>query len=167
MPDRNQIIVVCTGNICRSPMGERLLAHALAAEPPPLNGLEVISAGVAAFPGDPASVNSVKALEKVGLDLRDHRSRPFDERHLETAKLILVMTEGHRAQILAHLDPVDVPILLFRELLEGEHDPNVPDPYGANLDAYLETRDALAEAVPSIVNWLRRELGGQTADSVD
>ena len=138
-------------------MGERLLAHALAAEPAPLNKLEVISAGVAAFPGDPASKNSVTALKKVGLDLTDHRSQPFALQHFETAAVILVMTEGHRMQLLAELNGQDgPPILLFRELIaKNDEDPNVPDPFGANLDAYLETRDALAEAIPSIVDYLR------------
>lgn len=155
MPERNQVIVVCTGNICRSPMGERLLAHALAAEPPPLCDLEVISAGVAALPGDPASTNSVRALEKVGLDLRNHRSRPFHPRLFDRALLILTMTEGHRAQLVGQYQDDSVPIFLFRELMEGLDDPSVPDPFGANLGEYLETRDALAEAVPSIVQWLR------------
>lgn len=144
-------------------MGERLLAHALAAEPPPLCDLEVISAGVAAFAGDPPSQNSVQALKNVGLDLRDHRSQPFSYHHFDQAVLILTMTESHRSQLLADLgDRDEPPILLFRELMENTEDPNVPDPFGANLQAYLETRDALAEAVPSILKWLRNELGPKT-----
>jgi protein-tyrosine-phosphatase len=162
--ERNQIIVVCTGNICRSPMGERLLAHALAAESPPLNRLEVLSAGVAAFPGDPASTHSVRALAKVGLDLRDHRSRPFVDRLFDRAVAIFAMTEGHRAQLMTLPGAETVPILLFRELMDEVAEASVPDPFGANLDAYLETRDALAEAIPSIVKWLRARLA-ETAGS--
>jgi protein-tyrosine-phosphatase len=46
--DRNLILTVCTGNVCRSPMAEKLLQHALAAEGAPLDQLNVESAGVAA-----------------------------------------------------------------------------------------------------------------------
>ncbi|KAF0095140.1 MAG: glycine hydroxymethyltransferase [Puniceicoccaceae bacterium 5H] len=138
-------------------MGERLLAHALAAEPEPLNQLEVISAGISAFAGDPASANSVRALKKVGIDLSQHRSRRLDPYLLDEAALILCMTEGHRQMALQLItdDHRDLPIHLFREFMPGDVDHEVPDPYGASLDYYLETRDALAEAVPSVVAWLR------------
>ena len=159
MAERNQVIIVCTGNTCRSPMGERLLAHALAAEPAPLNQLEVISAGVAAFPGDLAARNSIKALAKVGLDLSDHRSRIVSPPMLDQAHAIFVMTEGHRRQVNALGVPPEVPVLLFRELMGETVDAaDVPDPIGADLRAYAETRDALAEAIPSIVAFLRERL---------
>ena len=45
---RDHVIMLCTGNICRSPMAEKLLQHALAAEEAPLNQIQVVSAGVAA-----------------------------------------------------------------------------------------------------------------------
>jgi len=154
------VTVVCTGNICRSPMGERLLAHALAAEESPLKDLEVVSSGVAAYPGDDASPNSVKALAKVGLDLNDHRSRRLDYRMMDESVLVLVMTEGHR-QIIQELYPEsDAPVLLFRELIPGTDTPEVPDPYGASLPDYIETRDALMEAIPSIVGYLRENAQG-------
>ncbi len=139
-------------------MGERLLAHALAAEAPPLNEIEVISTGVSAYPGEPASRNSLKALQKVGLDLSNHRSQPLRPEHLDNALAVFVMTEAHRAFLdaLQDSDP-PVPVFLYRELMGAGHPPEVPDPFGADLPAYLETRDALAEAVPSIVAWLREK----------
>ena len=69
MAESGLIIAVCTGNICRSPMAEVLLAHALKAESGRLANFRVISAGVAARDGDRASANSVTAVKKVGLDL--------------------------------------------------------------------------------------------------
>jgi|TARA_B110000438_G_scaffold152713_1_gene146720 protein-tyrosine-phosphatase len=138
-------------------MGERLLAHALDAEASPLKEIEVISAGVSAFPGDPASANSIKALEKVGLDLTDHRTRSFTSYLLENTVAIFVMTEGHRAIIERSFQELELPpVLLFRELMDGATD--VPDPFGAHLGAYIETRDALAEATPSLVSWLKKNV---------
>ena len=51
MPAPGYILIVCTGNICRSPMGEGLLKHALAGQPEPLQSLKVISAGVSTGSG--------------------------------------------------------------------------------------------------------------------
>lgn len=136
-------------------MGERLLAHALDAESSPLPQIEVISAGVSAYAGDPASANAIKALDKVGLDLRDHRTRPFTPYLLEQTIAIFVMTEGHRAVLKSSFSDLELPpILLFRELTAGPAE--VPDPFGGPLSAYIETRDALAEAIPSLVTWLKK-----------
>jgi protein-tyrosine-phosphatase len=63
------ILVVCTANICRSPMAAGLLQHALAAQPEPLRSLRVVSTGIAARTGDRVSENSVLALKKAGIDI--------------------------------------------------------------------------------------------------
>ena len=76
---RNLILTICTGNVCRSPMAEKLLQHALAVEDKPLNQIEIVSAGVAAGYGDPASANSVAALKKVKIDLDRHKSQPLTQ----------------------------------------------------------------------------------------
>lgn len=153
------VTVVCTGNICRSPMGAALLAHALAAEEPPLNQIQVMSAGMSAYLGDPASEHSIRAMEKVGLDLRPHRSRRFSPEILQQSLLVLAMTEGHRRMIRQLYGNDGPPVLLFRELMGGsQQEQDVPDPYGADLPYYLETRDSLAEAVPAIVAYLKEQL---------
>jgi protein-tyrosine-phosphatase len=56
------VTCVCTANVCRSPMAEALLRHALAAEPEPLKSLQVVSAGVSAWDGYPITENSAAAL---------------------------------------------------------------------------------------------------------
>lgn len=158
MADPLQVLVVCTGNTCRSPMGARLLAHAFAAEEGPLRDVQVISAGVSAFTGDPAANNSVKALQKVGLDLSDHRSRRLTAQLAEEALAVIVMTDEHRQLLRAQMPNLQVPVVLFREKMGTGADHQVPDPYGGPFDHYLDTRDALAEAVPSLVAWLREKV---------
>lgn len=149
------ITVVCTGNVCRSPMGERLLQHALAAESNPLSGYKVVSAGVSAFPGDPASRNSVTALKKVGLDLSDHRSRPLSDQLIAVSDIILTMTSGHADIIRMRHPYLKADVYRFREWI-GKGSKEVPDPFGGPLDIYLETRDSLAEAIPSILDFLKQ-----------
>ncbi len=82
MPAPGHILIVCTGNICRSPMAQGLLAHALSAQPEPLRRLKVISAGVAAHTGEPISENSVTALKKVGIDIGHLRSQGLSQEML-------------------------------------------------------------------------------------
>lgn len=145
------ILVVCTANICRSPMGEGMLRHALAAEAEPLRSIPVISAGVAARKGETVSENSVVALKKVGIDIAKHRSQPLTQEMLNDALLVLCMTETHRAMIQMQADPAPAELRLFREFMPKSADKEVPDPYGGPLKLYELCRDELVEAVPSII----------------
>jgi len=149
------IIVVCTANICRSPMAEGLLAHALAAEEGPLKQLKVVSAGVAARPGEYVSENSVIALKKVGIDISAHRSRPLTQDMLDSALLVLCMTESHRSLIELQASPVPAHLHLFRDFLPDGASREIADPFGGPLKLYEASRDEMVEAIPSIVAQLK------------
>lgn len=155
MPAKDTIVIVCTANICRSPMGERLLSHALAAEKPPLNGLKVVSAGVAAGVGHAATDHSITAMKKVGIDLADHSSRPLTQELLDSALAVFCMTETHRALIQISFERVPDRVHLFREFMGKDGDTDIPDPYGQNFGNYVSSRDSMVEAIPSIVRFLR------------
>ena len=157
MPDRNLIIVICTANVCRSPMAEKLLQHALAAEDKPLNQLKVISAGVAASYGDAASENSVAALKKVDLDLNQHKSQPVTDDLIERAFAVFGMTDSH-LEVLRHYHPeVAERVHLLRGFLGDGEDDQIPDPIGQDFDAYCACMDAMVEAIPSVISYLKKE----------
>jgi len=149
------IVTVCTANICRSPMGAALLQHALAAQPEPLRSLRVISAGVAARPGEPVSMNSVQALKKVGIDVSRHRSQSLTQNLLDEALAVLCMTESHRALIMVQADPVPKNVFLFREFVPNLPDFEIGDPYGGPLKLYEAARDEMVESIPSLVQQIK------------
>jgi protein-tyrosine-phosphatase len=150
------ILTVCTANICRSPMAEALLQHALRGQPEPLKSLEVISAGVAARDGERVSDNSVIALKKVGIDLANHRSQPLTRALVNDALAIFCMTESHRAMIELNFEPPPEHLYLFREFMPPPADPEIADPFGGSLKLYESCRDEMVEAVPSLVEFLKK-----------
>ena len=158
MTEPGIIIVVCTANICRSPMAAALLQHALAAQPEPLRSFKIISAGVAARAGDSVSANSVLALKKVGLDISKHTSRPLTQKMIDEASLILGMTESHRAMIQLQAEPPPKNLFLFREFMPPRGDKQIGDPFGGSLKLYESTRDEMVEAIPSLVEFIKTHL---------
>lgn len=155
MASLGPIVTVCTANICRSPMAAALLQHALAAQPEPLRSVKVVSAGVAARTGEPASENSVIALKKVGIDLTNHRSQALTQKMLDDAFAVLCMTESHRAMIQVQAEPVPRNLFLFREFLPDDVDHEIGDPYGGPLKIYEMARDEMVEAIPGLVEHLK------------
>lgn len=140
-------------------MAEALLAHALKAESGRLQNLRVASAGVAARHGDPASANSVAALKKVGLDISRHRSQPLTPELLSQASAVFVMTESHRDIMEALFDPTPRNVFLLREFMPDAPDREIGDPYGGPLRLYEACRDEIVEAIPSVLAFLRKEIG--------
>ncbi len=149
------ITCVCTGNICRSPMAAKLLQHALSAENKPWRSVQVNSAGVSAARGEKASLNAVKALKKVGLDLSDHRSQQITKELIEKSLVIFCMTESHRLILQNYFPSLKTPIRLFREQIPDPAEQQIPDPFGTNLAVYENCRDSIVEAIPFIIKYLK------------
>lgn len=143
------ILFVCTGNTCRSPMAEGYF-NALAAE----RGLDVSakSAGLCVS-GVPVSDHSRIAMEKEGIDISEHRSTELSEALLREADLILTMTEGHKATILSLKPEYGGKVRTLAEYAGETGD--VPDPFGGNLDTYLRCRDRIKTLVEKVLEQIR------------
>jgi len=130
------VLFICTGNTCRSPMAEALAKQMLADRlgcrrtDLPRRGVWVMSAGVSAYDGSPATPEAVAVASELGADLLGHGSRAVDLELLGAADDVIAMTRGH-ALALASRYPDTGPV---PRLLCGEED--LDDPIGSGLDVY-------------------------------
>ncbi len=144
------VVFVCTGNTCRSPMAAGLFARMLAqgalqgAGALEANAVRISSAGVGAAPGQPASPLAIAACDPRGVDLRDHRSRPLTEEILARADLVLVMEAHHRDAITAHHPAARDKVHLLSELAGDAGGRGVADPFLGDARRYAETCETLA-----------------------
>lgn len=162
-----KVLMVCTGNTCRSPMAAALFKQ-MATE----RGImvEVDSAGLMAATGDPVTEHARQALEEFELDLTKHLSSPVDFQNLDSYDLILTMTGGHKWQILQIRDDLVDRVFVLREMAHNirqesgnqkenkTKDNNVAfafdlsDPYGQSLQAYRQTAAELVKTITIILD---------------
>ena len=151
------VLMVCTGNICRSPIAEGLLRHLL---PPALTPLVTVkSAGTHGLHGNRAEPFAIKAAAAHGADISDHRARILDPAMVKAADLVLAMERYH-------LDKINE-LLFFRckyALLMGTFDeqrgnPEIEDPYGSPSEAYEACANEMVTCIPGIINHIRQQLG--------
>lgn len=97
-PSPVRILTVCTGNICRSPVAERLLQAGLDQVLP--GGFEVRSAGTRAMVGDPVQPLSADIIRTYGGTAQDFVSRQLTQKILRETDIVLTMTSKHRGEVL-------------------------------------------------------------------
>jgi protein-tyrosine phosphatase len=158
------ILVVCTGNICRSPIAEGMI-RAASARLPGNDAVEVSSAGTNGWEGSEAMPESVEAAAERGVDISKHVARRLSDEMLETADLIVCMAHDHREIIEAEHPELTSRTFTLKELVrlledlpgrapnlqarvkeaddlrrEGfdgnPHDEDIADPLGLPIDTY-------------------------------
>lgn len=149
-----KILLVCTGNICRSPLAAALLERAL--QERGAQGIEVASAGTGAWDGAPVSEGAyLVGLERT-LDLSGHRARLLTRELVEAADLILTMARHHRARVDELGGEGRVSVLGEYAGREGD-EAEVSDPFGGDLDVYRDTCAELEALVDTVVERIVRE----------
>jgi protein-tyrosine phosphatase len=158
-----RILVVCSGNTCRSPMGELLLraewSRLYGVEPEALlpMGGQVESAGTAAIPGLRASPEAIEVLAGQGLDLNLHRSSQVTPDRIQSADRIFVMTRAHRSA----LQQMDAGPADKAELLDPSGK-DVDDPIGGTTATYRRCAQRIQGAARERAKLLYEETPRET-----
>ncbi|MGF6903729.1 low molecular weight protein-tyrosine-phosphatase [Paraburkholderia sp. GAS348] len=135
------ILVVCEGNVCRSPMAQGLLARHL-------SGTRVVSAGLGALVGRGADPTAIELMAERGIDIGNHVAMGLSLEQVRTAQLVLTMTQAQRRRIEASF--VFAKGRVYR-LVEHES-LDVIDPYRQARPVFEES---LAQIEAGVVHWLK------------
>jgi protein-tyrosine phosphatase len=179
----SEILLVCTGNICRSPMAEGFLRAAFAVrlgEVAPV----VASAGTAGWDGSGATDEAVRSAHERGVDIEGHLARKLRGEMLEDADLIVCMAAEHRKAIVGAMPDLEAKTFTIKELVrllesspaEGSlearfaaaaaarngsspPDEDVRDPLGDTIDGYRQVADELFDLADRLTVALTRDPG--------
>ena len=139
----SNILVVCTGNICRSPIGEYLLKAKL----PKGN---VLSAGTGAMIGWPADPMSVEVMQEQGVDISAHRAQQLTRPLLAGVDLVLTLDRGHSDWINSRYPEFRGKV---HKMLRWRENADVPDPYRMPKAAFDESYELIERGVE---DWVKR-----------
>lgn len=129
------ILFVCTGNTCRSPMAEGYLRSK------GLDGVTVLSRGLACD-GSPVSLNSKTAMAEAGIDISGHISQQITDLDINKADKIICLSTSHKAVLLSAGVPADKLFVLGN---------GISDPFGGDITVYRRCRDEIFEAVDALI----------------
>ncbi|HEC2555551.1 TPA: protein tyrosine phosphatase [Raoultella ornithinolytica] len=132
----DSILIVCTGNICRSPIGERYLRNLLPDK-------KIDSAGTGALIEHAADNSAIKVAQNHGLSLEGHHSRQFTSSLGRQYDLILAMEKSHIEQIGNIAPEARGKTMLFGHWLEQR---DIPDPYRKSDEAFLSVYKLIEQA---------------------
>lgn len=138
------VLFVCTGNTCRSPMAAALF-NKIAVE----RGLDVRieSAGLFASEGEPASSEAVIAMKKYGIDLLGHHAQPVNSELLKKSDLILTMTAAHKMVLEPSAQGKTFTLCEYAGI-----DGDIDDPYGGDTEEYEQCAAQLYAALEKVAD---------------
>ncbi|MBX3048629.1 MAG: hypothetical protein KF885_05580 [Anaerolineales bacterium] len=161
-----RILLICTANICRSPMAEGFLKE-LAVSKSFASNWHIESAGTWGQPGLPAAAGSLNAMQARNINISQHRSRIVSAALIAEADLILTMESGHKEALQIEFPEKRDCVYQLSELIGEEFD--IEDPIGQSLQRFERTaneiKDLLIRGLPTIASWLEAGNGNKNPAS--
>lgn len=152
-----KILFICTGNTCRSVMAEALMKHLWDGGPCGATP-EIYSAGLSVFNGGEASPNAREVLMEEGVDVSSHVSTEITGDHIRSADLIIVMTRGHREALVNMAPDAEAKVRLLKSFdSQAAGDPDIRDPFGADVITYKKTMREIKRAVEGLIRELKQK----------
>ncbi len=142
------ILFVCTGNTCRSPMAAALMNKIAIDEN---LDVRIESAGLFAQEGEPATNEAIVVMKKYDIDLLSHHAQQINTELVEKSDLILTMTTGHK---MLFADTAGEKVYTLCEYAGVEGD--IEDPYGGDVEEYEETAQAIYFALQAIAEKIKQ-----------
>jgi protein-tyrosine-phosphatase/tRNA A37 threonylcarbamoyladenosine synthetase subunit TsaC/SUA5/YrdC len=139
------VLLVCTGNTCRSAMAHGILAQRLRDQ-----RVVVCSAGTNTMPGLPATEGARQAAEALGIDLSQHFSTLLSASQIRDADLILVMESRHKRRVIELLPEAASRTFLLAEFSGVPRLEEIPDPLGSSLEVFREVAKIIAECLEKV-----------------
>ena len=158
MGRQETIMLVCMGNTCRSVMAEAMLRQALDEVMGDVaKNIRVVSAGVSASCGDPASRHAEAAMRELGLDVSLHRARGVSAEALNDADLVLAMTTAIKDELLKDYPAIGskVETLTGFAGLTEELGQDIKDPFGCSLEVYEASAEQIGRAVEQVARKIK------------
>ncbi len=154
MSNIKKILVICTGNACRSPMAEGLLKKHLKTE----ENFEIVSAGTLSIDGLAPTPSAVLVMKELGIDISSYSSTAFSIALAKVADLILVMADVHKDFVTKAVPGIDKKVFLYKEfagIIAENENKSIIDPIGQPLIVYRSVRDEIRNLTQEIIKKIK------------
>jgi protein-tyrosine phosphatase len=156
--------MICTGNICRSPMAEVVLRHLVDADSSLRGCVEVTSAGTANWHvGSPMDERARRALDRAGFDGEGSLAAFADRAYLNNQDIVIGMTREHVHEVKQRLSNEVTEVVLLRNLFEPARNLDLPDPYYGDDVEFDECLEMVRRGSQRLTGEIRRRLAADSS----
>lgn len=142
-----EILFVCTGNTCRSPMAEAILKYLSKKNNLDLNAK---SAGIFARENGPIAINSIEVMRDFDIDISNYTSNSIDNLDFNDIDIILTMGKSHKEILIDRYPYLRKKIFLLNDYAFGIEE-DIRDPFGGDLREYKSVLDEIYKAILAII----------------